>query len=89
MKIAVFDTWVRRPDGRAMHFDILVTNEPAHRDPAVVLAHGRRYLAGKGLPPASLEARECRFCHTEPASPAQAAQIARDGFGVVELENCD
>jgi hypothetical protein len=38
MKIAVFDTYIRRPDGRRMHFDILVDDankgldntEPGH-----------------------------------------------------------
>ncbi len=28
MKIAVFDTYVVRPDGRRMHFDILVEMRP-------------------------------------------------------------
>lgn len=47
MKIAVFDTYVVRPDGRRMHFDILVNDEA--KDVDQVLAYGQRYLAAKGV----------------------------------------
>ena len=90
MKIAVFDTYVRRPDGRRMHFDILVRDEAADKALDLVLSHGRRYLASKGLPDEiALSARECRFCHVESASEPVAAQIERNGFSIIEMENCD
>ncbi len=89
MNIAVFDTHVRRPDGRTMHFDILVRNQDADKQPATVLSHGRRYLAAKGLPADILSARECRFCHTESAPPSIEAEIERIGFAIIELQNCD
>lgn len=89
MQIAVFDTHVARPDGRRMHFDILVRDEAADKAPDRVLAHGRRYLAAKGVPGAALEARECRFCHIESASPQIVAEIERTGFAIVELQHCD
>lgn len=47
MKIAVFDTYIRRPDGRRMHFDILV--DDANKELDTVLQHGKRYLNAKGL----------------------------------------
>ncbi len=89
MKIAVFDTYVVRPDGRRMHFDILVPDQDADRQEAVVLAHGRRYLAAKGVPAETLQARECRFCHTEFAVPAVEAEIRQTGCAIIEMENCD
>ena len=73
MKIAVFDTYVQRPDGRRMHFDILVRDQSPDKDIDAVLAHGRRYLAAKQLPAASLSAQECRFCHVESAPPSNGA----------------
>ncbi len=89
MQIAVFDTYVQRPDGRRMHFDVLVRDQHADRDPDVVLAHARSYLAAKGVSPESLAARECRFCHTEFAPPQIEAQITHSGFAIIEMENCD
>lgn len=89
MKIAVFDTYVPRPDGRTMHFDILVQDDPSSRAMEVVLAHGRRYLATKGMQNASLSAKECRFCHIETAPPAVEQDVARNGFAIVEMEHCD
>ncbi len=86
-QIAVFDTYVQRPDGRTMHFDILVANEG--RDHANVVAHGRAYLAGKGIPGDALTTRECRFCHVESASEAVRQNIARAGFSILELQHCD
>jgi hypothetical protein len=88
MKIAVFDTYVLRPDGRKMHFDILVRDQDRDKASGVVLAHGRRYLAAKGVPAETLSAQECRFCHTEFSSPPSEAEINRIGFAIIELENC-
>ena len=88
-QIAVFDTRVRRPDGRTMHFDILVRDQDADKAPGLVLSHGRRYLAAKGVPVDTLSARECRFCHTESAPPSIEAEIERIGFAIIELQNCD
>ncbi|MFA5683837.1 MAG: DUF2024 family protein [Lysobacteraceae bacterium] len=89
MKIAVLDTYVQRPDGRRMHFDILVRDQAADRAPEVVEAHGRRYLAAKGIPAEILNARHCRFCHIETAPPAVQAEIERSGFAIIEMEHCD
>ena len=87
MQIAVFDTRVQRPDGRTMHFDILVPNEG--RDHAAVLAHGRAYLSGKGIPSEALSTRDCRFCHIESASEEVRRDIQRAGFSILELQHCD
>lgn len=89
MKIAVFDTYLQRPDGRRTHFDILVRDQSPDKDIDVVLAHGRRYLAAKQLPAVSLSAQECRFCHVESAPPSVEEEIARIGFAIIELQNCD
>ncbi|HRL21826.1 DUF2024 family protein [Alcaligenes sp. SDU_A2] len=89
MKIAVFDTYVRRADGRRMHFDILVSEQGDRTVPQTVLEYGHRYLAAKGIPADSLTTRECRFCHVETASPQVEAEIKRIGFAIIELEHCD
>ena len=68
MKIAIFDTHVLRPDGREMHFDILVRDQEPDKATSVVLAHGRRYLEAKGVPIASLCAPDgqVKFPHPWP-----------------------
>lgn len=87
MQIAVFDTYVQRPDGRRMHFDILVPSEG--KDLTAVLAFGRSYLADKNIPAESLTASECRFCHIESASPEVERDIAASGFSIIEMQHCN
>lgn len=86
MQIAVFDTYVRRPDGRRMHFDILIPSEG--KSQAQVLEYGRAYLAAKNIPAQSLISEECRFCHIESASPEVELDIQKSGFSIIELQNC-
>lgn len=87
MKIAVFDTYVNRPDGRRMHFDILVPD--AGKSHEQVLSFGRTYLAAKGVPAETLRAGECRYCHVEHATDEVQAAVEADGFAIIELGHCD
>lgn len=87
MKIAVFDTYVTRPDGRVMHFDILVPE--ATKDIEQVIHFGRRYLTAKGVPAETLRAQECRFCHMESATEPVQEAVDQDGFAIIELRHCD
>lgn len=86
MQISVYDTYVQRPDGLRMHFDILVSYHLS--DQAVVLDFGREYLASKGLPPTILKFDKCNFCHIESANAAIESEIAALGYSIVEMENC-
>jgi Domain of unknown function (DUF2024) len=86
MRISVYDTYVQRPDGLRMHFDILVPSDLS--DQAAVLNYGQTYLAAKGLPPSILESEKCNFCHIEPASSDVEHEIAANGFSIIEMENC-
>lgn len=87
MKIAVFDTYVKRPDGQVMHFDVLVRE--ADKQIEQVLQFGRRYLAAKGVPSETLSAQECRFCHMESATEPVQSAVEQDGFAIIEISNCD
>lgn len=87
MKVAVWDTYVKRKDGRVMHFDIIAPSEV--RDTAIIHGYGRVYLRGKGQEGQTLTARECRFCHVRAMTPAWQADIRRQGYYILELENCD
>jgi Domain of unknown function (DUF2024) len=87
MKIAVYDTYVQRPDGRRMHFDVLVPSDL--NDQAAVLSFGETYLAAKGLPVSILKSEKCNFCHVESANDTFKQEITAKGFAIIEMENCD
>ncbi len=86
MKIAVWDTYVRRNDGTWMHFDILV---PDHvKDENQVFEYGKRYLDSKSFETYELTSKQCRFCHMEIASEETELAIKKTGFSIIEMENC-
>jgi Domain of unknown function (DUF2024) len=86
MQISAYDTYVQRPDGLRMHFDILVPSDLS--DQETVLTYGQTYLAAKGLPHSILRSEKCNFCHIESAAPAFEREITANGFAIIEMENC-
>jgi hypothetical protein len=86
MRISVYDTYVQRPDGLRMHFDVLVPSDLS--DQAAVLSYGQIYLTAKGLP-SILTSEKCNFCHIESANATVKQEIAARGFAIIEMENCD
>lgn len=86
MKVSVYDTYVTRKDGRTMHFDILVPESEDDQDK--IYGFGRQYLSSKGEEGQPLTASECRFCHIESATQPIIDDINKQGFYIVEMENC-
>jgi len=87
MKVAVWDTYVQRKDGKKMHFDILV---PEHlKDVVVIYQFGQNYLKSKQVKLEILSAKECEFCHIEEATKEVISNIEARGYHIVEMENCD
>ncbi|MEM0516990.1 MULTISPECIES: DUF2024 family protein [Aequorivita] len=86
MKIAVWDTYVARPDGLQMHFDILVP--AALENENQIYAFGKQYLASKPFKTGSLNSKKCNFCHVENATPEVTTAIHTMGFYILEMENC-
>mgnify|MGYP000703230805 CR=1 FL=1 len=86
MKVAVWDTYVKRKDGRIMHFDIIV-EESVTQDK--VLSYGKEYLIMKGEGEQELTSKECKFCHIEEASPKIEQAIRNKGYYIHEMQNCD
>lgn len=79
--VKVFDTWVSGKQGR-LHFDVMTTDE----ETALKLA--KAYLAKIGEPEATVTARECQFCHSEPLvmfSAEQQRQLNERGGFILEL----
>ena len=87
MKIAVWDTYVVREDSNIMHFDILV---PHHvTDEQIIFDFGLHYLKTKSFQTNKLTAKECSLCHIETATDEMVIAIKKNGYAIIEMENCD
>lgn len=86
MKVAVWDTYVTRKDGKMMHFDILVDENQTNRDQ--IFEYGKTYLKSVMQEGQPLTSEECNFCHIEKAPDAIEKQIESNGFAIIEMENC-
>ena len=87
MKISVWDTYVKRENGNTMHFDILVPSIVT--DEQIVFDYGKHYLKTKPFQTKQLTAKECRFCHIEQATEEMKAAINKNGYFIIEMENCN
>lgn len=87
MKIAVWDTYVTRKDGKIMHFDILVDENV--NDAQQVYEYGKIYLKSVDQEGQALSSKECRFCHIDQAPIEVENQVRANGFSIIEMENCN
>ncbi|QOI97568.1 MAG: DUF2024 family protein [Flammeovirgaceae bacterium] len=87
MEVAVWDTWVKRSDGRLMNFDIIVPR--TFTDATKIFSFGTEYLASKGMQGKLLSSAECRFCHVQVALPEWISQIKELGYYICELQGCE
>ena len=85
MECAVYDTYVRKSDGKTMHFDVVVeaatTQEKA-------IEYGKQYLASVGQGEQKMTQEECQFCHIQEAPPAIERDIMSKGFYIQKMEGC-
>lgn len=87
MKVAVWDTYVKREDGRTMHFDILVPE--TLKDENIIFDFGSKYLNQKPFNTSNLTATECSFCHIQQAPKPIVKSIEENGFYIIEIEHCN
>lgn len=87
MKIAIWDTYVKRQEGLRMHFDILV--EEKMTDKAKIFDFGKNYLKNKAFKTGQLTTKECVFCHIGTATATMENEILKKGYYIIEMENCD
>lgn len=87
MKIAVWDTYVKRADGIIMHFDILV--DSTLNNAQKVFEYGQIYLNTKSFKTGKVTSKECLFCHIEQPTDKVKTEIVTKGFSIIEMENCD
>ncbi len=85
MNCDVFDTYVNKPDGELMHFDIIA---PAGTQHEKALAFGQEYLTAVGITEGKVTAEQCRFCHVEQATPEMRQAIEQKGYFILVMEGC-
>lgn len=85
MNCDVFDTYVTRPDGQQMHFDVIVPSGTAQE---TAMAFGQNYLAEVGVKEGKVTAAQCRFCHVEQATPEMQQAIEQKGYFILAMEGC-
>nr|MBI3614321.1 DUF2024 family protein [Nitrospirota bacterium] len=79
--VKVFDTWVNGKQGR-LHFDVMTI------DAETALRLAKEHLARIGEAEATITARECQFCHSEPLvmfSADQQRQFNEQGGFILVL----
>lgn len=87
MQAAVWDTYVTKKDGSVMHFDIIAPAEI--KDSSVIHNYGLEYLKAKGQDNQPLTAKECTYCHVENVRPQWAEAFEKQGYFILEMENCN
>ena len=86
MEIAVWDTYVTRKDGKIMHFDILV--DKTEKDENRIFEFGKEYLKSIMQEGQKLSSKECNFCHIDKAAENIENQVLKNGYAIIEMENC-
>ena len=86
MKIAVWDTYVQKPDNTFMHFDILVPDSISDKEQ--IVNYGNAYLNSKALSLKISSTDHCAFCHVETPDAHTLEQVKNNGFAILEMENC-
>lgn len=87
MKIAVWDTYVEKEDGGIMHFDILVPDNVTNEQ--TIFNFGKNYLKTKSFKIIQLTSGECSLCHVEQATEEMISSIEKNGYFIIEMENCN
>jgi hypothetical protein len=83
MEVAIFDAYVRKPDGSTAHFDIIVPKEITFEQ---ALVYGKLYLNSAGIN-GIISSQECQFCHIEDPTPEVRADINRQGYFILEFDD--
>ena len=85
MECAVYDTYVRKRDGKTMHFDVVVEASTPHEK---AIEYGRQFLASVGQQEQRMTQEECQFCHIQDAPKTVEQDIASKGYYIQKMEGC-
>jgi len=84
MNIDVHDTYARTVEGDLLHFDVLVEQGAGKQ----ALRYAEEWLKGIRREANNINQENCRFCHTETATPEIQKDIDVQGFFIIQMEGC-
>jgi hypothetical protein len=84
MNVNVYDTYVRTVEGDLLHFDILL---PAGEG-FMAIHFANKWLHSVGKIPKEINQENCRYRHTETATPEIQKQIRVQGYFIIQMEGC-
>lgn len=89
MKVAIWDTYVKRKDvAKEMHFDIVVPQ--TMNDLQIIIEYGLEYIKSKPFSTWGLSSTECTYCHIEESNRKKImTSIQNKGYAIKEIENCN
>ena len=85
MECAVYDTYVKKKDGKTMHFDVVVEASTPHER---AIEYGKQYLLSVGQNEQKMTQEECQFCHIQEAPPVVEKDTASRGYFIQTMEGC-
>ena len=77
--VAIWDTYVTKPDGSIVHFDIVV---PKTTDEKQVQKYCAEAMAVKKI---TMKAKQCSFCHIDNNTEEWADSITKKGYHIILL----
>ena len=86
MKIDVFDTYVTHPDGKTMHFDVLLPEGRSSSEKAELYA--MKWLEQIGIQSDGIKLNNCSYCHSEQSHPEIEASLTTQGYAILQMEGC-
>jgi len=86
MEIQIHDTWVKGKNG-TMHFDVAIEQKEGN-DNKIAVESAKKWLTSIGEKDATITSNECKFCHTQGASPKVEEEIKKDGYSIIKMDGC-
>ena len=84
MNVDVYDTHVRTVEGNLLHFDIMLPSDEGNR----AIYYANQWLLSIGRIPEKITRENCRYRHTETATPEIRKRIREHGYFVIQMEGC-
>lgn len=84
MKVAVWDTYIKKDNGNVLHFDVVVPESKSKME--IVFNYAKEFLKSKDIFGAKIETKNCRFCHIETITDTMKSDIELKGYHIIEMD---
>jgi hypothetical protein len=85
LKVAVWDTYIKKRNGSVMHFDIIVPENFNNQEE--IFKYGEDFVKSKGENEVTLDAAQCQFCHIEDVTTEVRDAIADNGHYILAMDD--